>query len=182
MQLGSNIGQKGSFHAMFVRDLGEADLPQVLNPQRGLTVLPTPMQMRHRHHSAARLMAEGRPTHEIMAITGYSNARLSTFKTMPDFQELVSGYKAAKDALYLDAHGRKAELHVAVIDELQDRLEEEPKKFTNRELAELLKASDSQGEAPKAPAGIAVNINFVAPKSDHLETKTSPITIDGELA
>jgi hypothetical protein len=182
-EVGSNIGRQPTFSAQFVRELSVEDIPSILHPPKSIAPAATIKNMRHRHHTAARLVAEGRTTTEVAAITGYTAARISLFKSMPDFQELIAGYCAQKDALYLDVHGRKADLHAAIIDELADRLEESPHKFTNRELSELIKnTANDPGEGGAPLSGVSVNINFVSPAADHTTKQSSPsITIDGEV-
>jgi hypothetical protein len=180
----SNRGRPASFEAFYVRDLGEADRALIDSPPKHLSLpaVPSIQTMRHRHHSAARLIAEGRPSVEIMSITGYSGSRLSVLKQSPDFQELVASYRAQKDALYLDVHGRKASLMVSLIDELADRLEDNPTKFQVREIGELIKVLDEKTEPPTAPGGIQVNINFAAVPTGHTERqKPDPQTIEGEV-
>lgn len=159
----SNRGRETTFEAFYVRPLSEADLPYILSPPKTVSTGLSIMNIRERHHSAARLFAEGRTNNEVAAITGYTPARLSSFKTSPDFMDLVRSYAAQKEMIFLDVHARKAELASTVISELQDRLEDSPKTFSNRELSELLKVAADQGEATKTPPSIAVNISFTQP-------------------
>jgi hypothetical protein len=179
VSLGTNRGRSPELELYVVRELGEADLPLVLNPPKGLSTLPSPIQMRERHHSAARLIAEGRSMAEVGAITGYSPSRISILKQSPDFQELVQVYKAQKDALFLDVHGRKATLAATAISVLQDRLEDTPNSISTRELTEILKVSAGEDAGPQKAAPVSVAINFVSPPPTHT---TEPKTIDGSLA
>lgn len=181
----SNRGRQASFQMTYIRDLVDEDVPGILNPPKYLSAGPVPsiQRMRQRHHSAARLMAEGRPTVEIMQITGYSNSRLSILKQSPDFAELIQSYKLQKDTVYLDVHARKAELQTMIVDELKDRLEDDSSaaQFTNRELAELLKVTTDPNPPPAAPHGVGVQITFVSAENGRASDSPATITIDGTV-
>jgi hypothetical protein len=178
VEIGSNRGRDASHTADFLRPLVQADLPWILSPPKGPA--PEPLkQLRARHHSAARLIAEGRSMSEVSAITGYALSRISILKHSPDFVELVAHYKSIKDALYLDVHARRADLAASVIDELQDRLEENPEKFSPGQLTDLLKvALPEQAESTGGTRGIDINITYIGAKPE-----TAPgVVIDGELS
>jgi hypothetical protein len=176
--ISSNRGRAATVQAHFVRPLMAEDVPYIKNPPKGLSGDGTPMlqQLRQRHHSAARLIAEGRAMNEVSAITGYSLSRLSMFKTAPDFRNLVEMYKEQKDAIFLDVHARKAELAAMVVDELKDRIEEKPASFTNRELSELLKVAADTGTSAPPQAGVAVSITFVKPEE---QSSSGGVIIEG---
>lgn len=156
-----------------VRSLGADDVPALAEAPKG----PGPSRLekiRETHHFAARLVAEGRPTGEVARATGYTVVRIGQLNADPMFQELVSYYKGQVEERYLNVHERLGAFGLAVVDELQSRLEERPETFTNRELkdtAEMIldrSVAPAKG-GPKAQvaqgAGLTVNVSFapVAP-------------------
>lgn len=160
--ISSNRGRPPSLTMTYVRPLGLADVPFIKNPRTG-HVVPAGqplLQIRARHHSAARMIAEGLSLAQISGITGYTPARISTLKQSPDFVNLVSMYREQKDAVFIDVHEKKAELAVMVVDELKDRLED-GKVFTNTELRELLKALNDPNTKPAGPPSVSVSVSFV---------------------
>ena len=121
----------------YVRDLGESDVPLLLNPPKmGIEAKPL-VRMRNTHHMLARLVAEGRSNTEAALATGYATTRVQLLRNDPAFQELVSHYKAQADHKWVDVQERLAMLGLSTLDELQDRLESDPDGFKNRELMEL---------------------------------------------
>jgi hypothetical protein len=166
-----------------LRELDEGDLPDLLNPPPQPQVT-TIARLRHRHHSAARLLAEGRKPQEVALITGYSFGHINGLQSDPAFEELVHYYSTQLDAKYINVHERLAALSAAAVEELQDRMETAPDKFTKRELLEVASmALDRTGFAPKTNNGpgtggsgnATLNITFVSP-----EGQTAGVTLDGE--
>ena len=154
----------------FVRDLNELDLDLVINPPPvGVAIKPL-TRIRNTHHALARLVAEGRKHVEITAITGTSMSRLSVLLGDPAFRELVNYYSEQKEAVYLDVHQRLANLGMAAVEELQERLEEDATVFSNRELMELGElmldrsvAPSKAGGSTAAPGGaptVSINVSF----------------------
>jgi hypothetical protein len=153
------------------RELNAGDLDALLHPPPVGAVTPSLGQIRHAHHTLAMLLAEGRKGVEISGITGYSPSRISILQGDPAFQELVAYYREQKEAVYLDVHQRLATLGMTAIEELQQRFEDRPEGFTNREVKEILESALDRSIAPAKtgknagaqPGGAAVSltVNFV---------------------
>lgn len=154
-----------------VRELTLDDLPRLSLEREEPLALPSPLaRIKYTHHRIAKLVAEGRKGVEIAAITGFSQSRISILQDDPAFAELVEYYKRETDAIYYDAHQRLAEVGIAVVEELAERLEDDPKQFTNKALTDLMGSAfertilPSKGPKPGsggAVAPVAVNVTFV---------------------
>jgi hypothetical protein len=160
----------------YVRELNAGDIHLLLNPPpQGLKSTPL-VKLRHQHHMLARLLAEGRKPQEVMAITGYSGSRISILQNDPAFKELVAYYQSNTQEVYLDMHSRLATLGEATIEELRERLEDNPEGFSQKELMALAELTLDRSVAPPkgvaqggrggAPAGgpPTIHIEFVTPK------------------
>lgn len=174
-----------------VRSLCDSDLPRLANPDL-LGSKPIPIQaLRASHHQLAQLIAQGRPDTEIALITGYSPSRISILKSDPTFQHLLAGYQEARNDIFVDTLERMRILGLSTLDELQERLESDPQKWSNRELMEMadlmlvkpklatpLGQSSALGGAVtisnQGPtAGVAIQVQFV-------KSETPPLQIEGE--
>jgi hypothetical protein len=123
----------------FRRELNEGDVQALWDvPEGGLESTVRPLvKLRYQHHYLARLLAEGRPNEECALCTGYDPARISVLKSDPAFSELITYYKTQVQEVYINVHERLAALGLNSVEELMDRLDVQPEKFTNRELMEL---------------------------------------------
>jgi hypothetical protein len=164
------------------RVLDEGDLPAILNPEVVGSQTPTVLELRHGHHTIARLLADGTKQVEISAITGYSQSRISILKGDPAFQELIEYYKTQKEAIYLDVHQRLGTLAITAVEELQQRMDEQPGRISNKEVREIaemaLDRSLTKGVVPGRPGGTNLTIQFVqpTPEGDRATSDTrSPI-------
>jgi hypothetical protein len=174
-----------------VRSLSETDVAKLASPDP-LNSKPIPIQaLRASHHQLAQLLAQGRPDSEIALLTGYSPSRISILKSDPTFQQLMSGYQDIRAAVFVDTLERMKVLGLSTLDELQERLEAEPQKWSNRELMEMAdlmlvkpRVATPMGQASalggglytsnsNSTVGVAIQVQFV--KSD-----TPPLTIEGE--
>ncbi len=171
------------------RDLDDGDLANILAPPPAGAQTPTVLELRHGHHTIARLLADGTKQVEISAITGYSQSRISILKGDPAFQELMAYYSTQKEAIYLDVHQRLGTLAITAVEELQQRLDEGPGKMTNREVKEIaemaLDRSYTKGATqPKTPGGMSLTVQFVSPAPEAPEggsaTNQRPHVIDLE--
>lgn len=158
------------------RELTIADKEELEHPSPKGTEIQPLAKLRHTHHMAARLLAEGRPPGEVALVTGYSNSRISILQQDPAFAELVEYYRTQVTTAYVNVHERLAALGLATVDELQERLEADPESFKNRELMDLATMLLDRTVAPPkgakpgmsggggGGAGVKVTVNFV--KSD----------------
>ena len=149
-----------------VRELNAGDKDMLENPPAN--GLPTPMlqKLRASHHMLARLLAEGRRDVEVAMVTGYSQVRIGVLKHDPAFQELVAYYAGQTEVRYLDLHSRLATLGADTVEVLQERVDEEPEKFTTNELLKIAEmALDRSGKvaSPASKAGSTINIVFKQP-------------------
>lgn len=177
-------GKKGAALAPLmielVRELGEADLPMLVNPPSLGSKPPSLVQLRHNHHELARLLAGGMSSQEAQLITGLSGSRISILRSDPAFCELLKFYETKRELKFIDVLERMKVLGLSSLDEIQSRLEEKPESFSNRELAELSELMLVKGRSgaggpggSSQPAG-GVNIVIKFPGAE-----SGPI-IDGE--
>jgi hypothetical protein len=174
-----------------VRSLTSDDLEKLTSPDAiGSKALPL-KQLRATHHQLAQLLSQGRSETEASLITGYSPSRISILKADPSFQELMSSYGAIRQAIFVDTLERLKTLGLSTLEELQERLENAPEKWSNRELMELatlalvkpLTANTPIGINPGAAVGVAIQVQFVKADTPALvltptALKQSPPTIE----
>lgn len=155
---------------IYIRDLTADDIKLACETPLG-TQAPALAKIRARHHSLAKLVAEGRSGAEIAALTGYTASRVSILTSDPTFGELVAYYQSMGAEIYADVHKQLALLGMTAIEELQERLEEAPASLTTREVRELGEFALDRSIAPKAGAAgasvgpgagspVTVNIKF----------------------
>jgi len=166
------------------RHLNETDIAELWNAQRDNTG-PKIKSLRYNHHVLAKAVAAGKSGIECSNLTGMAPAYISILKNDPAFQELVSFYADEMNELYVDVHQRMATLGTSILEELTERFEADPDKFTKRELLDMFTAMADRsiptakgGPAPQQAivagpnGGLALQINFVSP------TGEAPKTID----
>jgi len=153
------------------RPLTLDDIPDIEDCDK---TIPVPQhqlkKITHAHHNLARLMAKGEPDNMVALITGYSKQYIWKIKGDPAFQDLLEYYSSQTREIFVDVLERMRSLGLSTIDELQDRLAEEPEKFSNRELMEMTKlllidpqraGQGSSGGGGGAPS-TSINIKFVS--------------------
>jgi len=172
------------------RPLTEIDILEMWKPDneagRGIGRIKT---LRYNHHLLAKAVASGKSLLECSNLSGLSQPRISDLKNDPAFQELVSFYAEELHEVFTDVHSRMAAFGTSLLEELQDRFETEPEKFTKRELMELFttmadrsiataKGGPKPQHAPAAGggAGLALQINFVSPAGAEPETLDAKVT------
>ncbi len=151
-----------------VRQLNSADLA-LLETERGVKA-PSLKRLRDSHHAIAKCISQGLPGAEISAITGYSQSRISILKADPAFQELVSFYKEQAETAYAevisDAASKIAAVRNDVLDELSDRLNDEPDKIPTETLLDALKVTaDRSGHGP---ASKSMNVHMHLDLADRI--------------
>jgi hypothetical protein len=167
------------------RHLSETDIASLWEARKDGST-PKLQTLRYNHHLLAKAVASGKSLIECSNLTGLSGPRISDLKNDPAFQELVSYYAEELNEVYIDVHQRMAALGTSVLEELAERFESDPEKFTKRELMDLFTtmadrsiATAKGGPTPQQSvavspggAGLALQINFVSP------TGEGPQTID----
>jgi hypothetical protein len=110
-----------------VRPLTAEDLPRLNS--RELTPaanLPTLLTLRTAHHQLAQLLAQGRDQETVALITGYNTAYISRLKGDPQFRNLLDYYAAEREQIFVDVMERMKGLGLSTLEELQQRLEDDP--------------------------------------------------------
>lgn len=173
------------------RALSEADIASMWDRQSdGAKGIPRIKTLRYNHHMLAKAVASGKSLIECSQLTGLTGSRISDLKNDPAFQELVSFYSDELHEVYVDVHQRMAALGTSVLEELTERFEAEPEKFTKRELMDLFTTVADRsiptakgGPSPQqaiavggAGNGLALQINFVSPASAEPETLEAQVT------
>lgn len=174
-----------------VRPLSEADLPKLTSPDP-IGSKPIPIAtLRSSHHQLAQLLAQGRPDTEVALITGYSPSRISILRADPSFSELLESYREIRNEIFVDTLERMKILGLSTLDELQERLESAPERWSNRELMEMadlmlvkpklatpLGQSSALGGLSQpgntTSAGVAIQVQFI-------RSETPPLTIEHEV-
>ena len=164
------------------RHLNEADISELWNAQRENTG-PKIKALRYNHHVLAKAVASGKSGIECANLTGMSQTYISILKNDPAFQELVSFYADEMNELFVDVHQRMATLGTSILEELTERFEADPDKFTKRELLDMFTAMADRsiptakgGPAPQQAivagpnGGLALQINFVSPQGEPTKT------------
>lgn len=163
------------FDYSIVRSLEQGDIAAMWDSRNAGKAIPTLKTLRHNHHLLAKAVASGKSMQECSNLTGLGTARISVLKADPAFIELVSFYQDELHEVFVDVHARMAALGTSVLEELQERFEEAPDKFTKKELMELFttvadRSIPSAKGGPKPSqatlgvgpnGGLALQINFV---------------------
>lgn len=154
-----------------VRALTPADATEISNRPPSTGARDPLKRIRHSHHQLAQLIAQGREQAEIALVTGYSPGYISVIKQDPTFRELIAYYSTERKAIFVDTLERMKSLGITVMEELQQRVADEPEKWSNRELMEFAKlllieperkTAGYQSGGPNGP-GVSVTVNFVSP-------------------
>lgn len=142
------------------RELEAADLV-LLEGEKGSK--PPPLKrIRDSHHAVARLLANGSKPAEVSAITGYSLSRVSILQADPAFKELVEFYRTVgPQQAFADLRERMVTLSLDAVEELRDRLEQDPDSISSSLLLDIAKVfADRTGHAPAKSTNITVNFDL----------------------
>ena len=155
------MGRRGtSVTAAEVRPLTGEDIARITEEERA-TKAPCLKKLRQRHHALARALASGMPQGEAAISCGYTQAYVSTIESSPAFTELVAFYRTEVDKEYLGMHEAMAGLSRDAVDELTERLEEEPTDFSVGQLIELGKfGADRTGHGPATSSTVNVKVGL----------------------
>lgn len=190
LAIGSARGRKGKQVSMeVVRELQVSDLDLIQNPPPQGVVTSPLAKLRHSHHMLARLLAQGTRPGECSMMTGYSLSRISILQNDPAFRELISYYAANVEAKYLDVHERLASLGLSSLDELQERLDQDPDSFKNKELMDLAELAldrsvtkdARKGGQPGASIPPTINVTFVGSPAPQVTAAPATPLLDGEV-
>lgn len=138
---GARPGHKQPLYIELVRTLIPDDLAAIQAPPASSEAVPMVKNLRSSHHRLAELIAAGRPPGEISIITGYSASYISSLKSDPAFNELVAFYEFTKQTIFAEAMERLKLLGLDAVEKLHERLNDETKNWTNKELMDLVEMS-----------------------------------------
>jgi hypothetical protein len=135
------------------------------------------LRVNHTHHLAAQLMARGAVSQvEVSRRTGYTPTYISKIKKDPEFRKLLVYYEGQVEQKYVDSLERLQVLGLAVLDELQARLEADPEGWSKRELMELaelllIKQRVAGERREVSPGGVEVKVQFVTAETSLRDAK-----------
>lgn len=163
-ELGLDLGALASrgrsatpLEAEYVRDLVPADLSM---PKAQVQSAKPLAKIRDQHHALARVLALGTSEGDASIITGYSPSRISILKADPQFQELLEFYRQGSVQATADLRERMLNLGLASVQELSERLEDDPESFSPGLLKDIAKdMADRTGYAPNKGPNVNININ-----------------------
>jgi hypothetical protein len=158
-----------------IRDITRADLPLLAQEQkernwrtdegpRMLTALRTG------HHQLAQLLAAKVSVVDASLMTGRSMSAISSLQSDPAFKELMAYYEQQQEGRDFDAYKRLVTLGGTAMEILQERMEDQPDKFSNNELRQIMESTMDRSAAPAKgdprqgqgkSGGPSVTINFV---------------------
>lgn len=166
LDLRATAGAKPAIHVSVLRELTEGD-KAFLSQQPAVVRAGTSLRrLRDSHHKVAKLLADGLSYAEVSMMTSYSLSRVYVLATDPMFRELISFYRENKDKEYTDFHATMASFATDAVQELHQRLDEDPDKMSNEFLADVVKTlADRTGHAPVSKS---VNINVHQNLADRL--------------
>jgi len=107
------------------------------------------VRIRTVHHQIARMLADGTKIVNICAVLGITPARVQQLKNDPAFAELLAHYEQCEEDAEISLRHRFYLLGSTGMEELHERLLEDPDSFGNGHLMELVKLTVG-GEAPKS--------------------------------
>ncbi len=147
--------------------------------------------LRMGHQQLAQALAAGIAPEEAAWMTGRSVASVKGLLSDPAFQELLEYYRENQRERDFNAFERLVTLGGTAMSVLQERLEESPERFSNKDLKDLMEASMDRSVAParggtqrggaSGSQAVSVNIRFVeapAPRQELREVSPKEITIE----
>jgi len=176
-----------------LREVTEEDLPLLRSElrehnwgrQRAQSGVGTLTALRMGHQQLAQMLASGMDPKEAAWACGRSVAGVQSLLSDPAFQELLAYYTENQRERDFNAFERLVTLGGTAMGVLQERLEENPDKFSNNELRQLMEASMDRSAAPAkgagagrgaAPGGVTVSVRFV----EAGERRASDLALDAK--
>lgn len=142
-----------------------ADSGQTLNDNGG--GVQRLKSIRHTHHKLAQLLAAGMDETRAAYLCNYTPSTVSILKSDPGFAELLAYYGAQKIEEWKDAVGLMADLHIDVLQEIRERLEENPGAFNAEQLTKLhVSLADRSGNGPTS--NVNANVTTVSLTAEDL--------------
>jgi hypothetical protein len=165
-------------------ELSEADVSLLRLPRHSAP--PTIAKIRESHHALARALASGISDTEAGLSTGYSSSRISILRSDPAFQELLAAYTREADGLRLavqaDGVAKMYALHADAVEEIHDRLRENPDGIETKDLLDVVKATaDRTGLGPTVKSvntHITVTADRLIAARKRLEALDAPRVIE----
>jgi hypothetical protein len=143
---------------------------------------PPLKKIRPRHHALAKALARGMRPGIAAATHGFSVSRVSILASDPTFKDLIEFYRREESDAHLEQQGRLSGIAVAALDELAERLEDEPEKLTVAQLTKLASlGADRTGNGPKASSDVNVTFNIAEKMRKAQERLERHKTIEGEM-
>jgi hypothetical protein len=141
------------------RELNEGDLALLEEPRAAKA--PEIKKLRERHHALAKFIAQGIRPGDAGLMCGYSGSRVSILQADRAFQELVVFYRDAGNERYLEHKVALSELGLDAVEEIRERMEENPEDVSLGQLMEIAKlALDRSGFGPSSTSEVKVNIGL----------------------
>lgn len=136
-----------------------ADLTKLMSARD--TKPPALVKLRDRHHALAKMLASGMSEGEAGIACGYTPSRVSILKNDPSFQDLLAHYRGNATDRHFDRADLMEALSRDVIEELSDRLENDPDSFTINQLESLAKTfADRTGMGPSSKTEVNVKVGL----------------------
>lgn len=124
---------------------------------------PTLRRISERHHTLARLVAQGHPDGHISLMTGYTPSRISILKADPMVKELIEHYRKLVEDALVDFQASLLGLSFDALNEVRERLEQQPESFTVSQLMSILSTTaDRAGHGPQRSETVNVNHNIAS--------------------
>ena len=147
---------------------------------------PTLREIKSSHHSLARLLAQGRSHIEASRITGYSPGYIGRLAGDSTFRELILHYTTVDEIASTDFLGSMREVGLDMLNELRERVEQDPKSLSTAQLHEgikLLLVEPMKSEALRGGlvSGTGpISITFVASATPQASIEREAKLIEGE--
>lgn len=129
-------------------------------------------RLRDSHHALARALASGMKVADASLATGYSPSRISMLQADPAFAELLDHYRRTKAEAIIDVEARALGLGADAMQELHERLMDNPEAITDPVLLETI--TKMLGIAGYGPVSRSINKNFnygIGDRLDRIEAK-----------
>lgn len=107
--------------------------------------VPKIKSLRAMHHRLAQCLAMNFSYAEASVATGYTPSRISRLNNDPSFLELLAFYREKSIDVFVDVQQRMAGFATTAVEVLQERLEDKPDTFSNKDLNELIKTTADRG-------------------------------------